>query len=245
MADFLLEIGLEEVPARMIAAAEAELGKRVNDLLTRERLLDEWREGDDLLDAAAAGCAGRGRAGEAGRHRKSGDGPVVEDRIQRRRADGRGRGLCEEGGRGVAELKKIETPKGEYVGATVKRAGRTASEILAADLPKEVLGLYWAKNMYWRAGKPERFVRPVRWVVALLDAKLFRWRLQGSQPAMRAAGIACCMAMRPVVIACGERLRGDSARGERCCRCGRAPADHPQGAGCGDANGCGRALARG
>ncbi len=41
MADFLLEIGLEEVPARMIAAAEAELGKRVNDLLARERLLDE------------------------------------------------------------------------------------------------------------------------------------------------------------------------------------------------------------
>ncbi len=39
MSDFLLEIGLEEVPARMIAGAEAELGKRVNDLLTRERLL--------------------------------------------------------------------------------------------------------------------------------------------------------------------------------------------------------------
>ena len=39
MADFLIEIGLEEVPARMIAGAEAELGKRVGDLLTRERLL--------------------------------------------------------------------------------------------------------------------------------------------------------------------------------------------------------------
>ena len=41
MADFLLEIGLEEVPARMIAGAEAELGKRVSDLLKRERLLGE------------------------------------------------------------------------------------------------------------------------------------------------------------------------------------------------------------
>src|ERR1700679_3602187 len=39
MSDFLLEIGLDEIPARMIAAAEAELGKRVADLLTRERLL--------------------------------------------------------------------------------------------------------------------------------------------------------------------------------------------------------------
>ena len=39
MSDFLLEIGLEEVPARMIAGAEAELGRRVGELLTRERLL--------------------------------------------------------------------------------------------------------------------------------------------------------------------------------------------------------------
>ena len=41
MSDFLLEIGLEEVPARMIASAEAELGRRVHELLTRERLLEE------------------------------------------------------------------------------------------------------------------------------------------------------------------------------------------------------------
>ena len=41
MADFLLEIGLEEIPARMIAGAEAELGKRVRELLARERLLDD------------------------------------------------------------------------------------------------------------------------------------------------------------------------------------------------------------
>src|SRR5262249_7287375 len=41
MADFLLEIGLEEVPARMIAGAEAELGRRVQELLTRERLLND------------------------------------------------------------------------------------------------------------------------------------------------------------------------------------------------------------
>ena len=36
---FFIEIGLEEIPARMIAGAEAELGRRVNELLTRERLL--------------------------------------------------------------------------------------------------------------------------------------------------------------------------------------------------------------
>ena len=38
MPDFLLEIGTEEIPARMIAAAQEDLQRRVSDLLKRERL---------------------------------------------------------------------------------------------------------------------------------------------------------------------------------------------------------------
>src|SRR6185312_2998277 len=38
MPDFLLEIGLEEIPARMIDGAEEELGRRVGELLAREAL---------------------------------------------------------------------------------------------------------------------------------------------------------------------------------------------------------------
>jgi glycyl-tRNA synthetase beta chain len=73
----------------------------------------------------------------------------------------------------------VVSGKGEYVGATVKRVGRTANEILAADLPKEVLAIYWAKNMYWRAAKPERYVRPVRWVVAVLDTEVVPLEIAG------------------------------------------------------------------
>ena len=39
MADFLFELGLEEVPARMLAGAEAELRERVVKMLQRERLV--------------------------------------------------------------------------------------------------------------------------------------------------------------------------------------------------------------
>src|SRR5437868_14767018 len=38
MPDFLLEIGCEEIPARMARAAQEELAKRVRDLCNRERL---------------------------------------------------------------------------------------------------------------------------------------------------------------------------------------------------------------
>jgi glycyl-tRNA synthetase beta chain len=39
MAEFLFEIGLEEIPARMIAGAQAELERRIVGMLRRESLL--------------------------------------------------------------------------------------------------------------------------------------------------------------------------------------------------------------
>jgi len=44
--------------------------------------------------------------------------------------------------------------------------------VIAEELPKELAEIYWAKNMYWRLGKPERFVRPVRWMVAMLGTEV-------------------------------------------------------------------------
>ena len=66
----------------------------------------------------------------------------------------------------------------EYVVAAVTRKGRTAADVLAEFLPKEIDTLYWPKNMYWR--KPnERFVRPVRWLVAMLDAETIALEFDG------------------------------------------------------------------
>ena len=102
--------------------------------------------------------------------------------------------FAKKAGVAVDALEKLISAKGEYVAATVKRAGRSATEILAAEAPKEALALYWAKNMYWREGKPERSVRPVRWVVALLDSRSCRWKSRGLRRGTRAAGIACSTA---------------------------------------------------
>jgi glycyl-tRNA synthetase beta chain len=44
--------------------------------------------------------------------------------------------------------------------------------VIAEELPKELAGIYWAKNMTWRPGRPERFVRPVRWMVCLLGGEV-------------------------------------------------------------------------
>jgi len=54
----------------------------------------------------------------------------------------------------------------------LQKKGRAASEILAESLPKEIAGVYWPKSMYWRGKSAERFVRPVRWLVSLLDGEV-------------------------------------------------------------------------
>jgi glycyl-tRNA synthetase beta chain len=181
MADFLLEIGLDEVPARMIAGAEAELGRRVNDLLTRERLLAPDAKLTTYSTPRRLAVLAEGVLASQADTEEKLTGPSWKVAFKDGAPTKAAEAFANKAGVAVDALEKVTNSKGEYVGATVKRLGRAASELLATELPKEVLGLYWAKNMYWRAGKPERFVRPVRWVVALLDSAIVPVEIAGIQ----------------------------------------------------------------
>ena len=101
----------------------------------------------------------------------------------------------------VDALKKVETPKGEYVGASVTKKGRSAAEVIRAELPKEIGAIYWAKSMYWRAGKPERFVRPVLWMVCLLDGDVVPVEFAGRTAGRETYGHRVLSDDAPVVIA--------------------------------------------
>jgi len=175
----LLEIGLDEMPARMIAGAEAELGKRVIELLTRERLLGEGSKATTYSTPRRLAVLMEGVLACQTDTEEKLTGPAWKVAFKDGTPTAAAEAFAKKAGVAVGELEKITTAKGEYAGATLKRRGRAAAELLAAELPKEVLSLYWAKNMYWRAGKPERFVRPVRWVVALLDAAVVPVEIAG------------------------------------------------------------------
>jgi glycyl-tRNA synthetase beta chain len=179
MADFLLEIGLDEVPARMIAGAEAELGRRVNDLLTRERLLASGAKLTTYSTPRRLAVLVEGVQASQADTEEQLTGPSWKVAFKDGAPTKAAEAFAKKAGVALEALEKVSNAKGEYVGVTVKRLGRTASELLAAELPKEVLGLYWAKNMYWREGKPERFVRPIRWVVALLDSAIVPLEIAG------------------------------------------------------------------
>jgi glycyl-tRNA synthetase beta chain len=181
MAEFLFEIGLEEVPARMIAGAQAELQKRVVAMLERERLVISHVSGDE---AAVDMGHPRSRSfstprrlavwvgGVAERQQDVAEelvGPAVKIAFKDGKPGPAAVAFAKKAGVDVAALKTVTTAKGEYLAATSVKAGRAAAAVIAEELPKELAGIYWAKNMTWRPGRPERFVRPVRWMVCLLD----------------------------------------------------------------------------
>jgi glycyl-tRNA synthetase beta chain len=172
MAEFLFEIGLEEVPARMIAGAQAELEQRVVKMLERERLV---RSGASTKSFATPRRLAVWVDGVGERQEDVAEelvGPATKIAYKDGVATAAAVAFAKKAGVAVEELKTVTNAKGEYLAATSVKVGRAAAEVIAAELPKELAGIYWAKNMYWRAGRPERFVRPVRWMVALLGAEV-------------------------------------------------------------------------
>jgi glycyl-tRNA synthetase beta chain len=207
MAELLLEIGLEEIPARMIAGAEAELGRKVSELLTRERLLGTDGVVTTYSTPRRLAVRVQGLATAQPDTQEEMTGPSWKVAFPNGEAGPAALAFAKKAGVEVSALTKIVNAKGEYVGATVERKGRAAAELLAAELPKEVLGLYWAKNMYWRAGKPERFVRPLRWLVALLDSAVIALEIAGIAAGNVSRGHRILHGEAPVAIAApGEYL---------------------------------------
>jgi glycyl-tRNA synthetase beta chain len=171
MAEFLLEIGTEEIPARMIAAATAELAQRVSALVERERLTEK-AEVESFSTPRRIAVLLRGLATQQSDIVEQMTGPARKVAYKDGAPTPAAHAFAKKAGVALESLETVITPKGEYLAARVTRKGRAAAEILAEALPHEIASLYWAKNMYWRQGKPERFVRPLRWMVALLDHEI-------------------------------------------------------------------------
>src|SRR6202020_2840869 len=135
MPDFLLEIGCEEIPARMIDAAASELRERVHKLLDRERLAAgnvTYLNSPRRLAVLASGIpAAQPDVTEQV------NGPSVSVAYNDGQPTPAAHAFAKKAGIDVSHLENITPPKGEYLAARVTRKGRSATEILAENLPKE------------------------------------------------------------------------------------------------------------
>ena len=86
------------------------------------------------------------------------------------------------------DLSSESTPKGEYYYFVKKINGRSTKEILAESLPGIILKIYFPKSMYWTGKGGPQFIRPIRWLVALLGDEVVPFELAGVRSGALTAG---------------------------------------------------------
>ncbi|HEX2712217.1 MAG TPA: glycine--tRNA ligase subunit beta, partial [Candidatus Acidoferrales bacterium] len=187
-ADFLLEVGCEEIPAGMIARAAEELRVTLEKYLTTENLLEgapiEALGAPRRLVAMAQSV--RLRQPDSAREVTGPPKSVAYDSAGR--PTKAAESFAAKQGVAVSKLYIVSTPRGDYAAARQIIRGRSAEEILAQALPRAIQEITWPRSMYWTGPGGTHFIRPIRWIVALLGGKPIRFSLGGVATGRFSAG---------------------------------------------------------
>jgi glycyl-tRNA synthetase beta chain len=167
---FLLEIGTEEIPDWMIVPALNNL----QDMF--QALLDQHVLGGKVtaVDATPRRLVLRAE----GLLERQAD---VEELVlgpPKSVGAGAAAGFAKKMGTTPDQLGTQSTAKGEYFSFAKRTQGQATGAILARELPNLILKITWPKTMYWQ-DKAMRFIRPIRWLVALLGDAVVPFEIGG------------------------------------------------------------------
>ena len=178
MSDLLLEVGTEEVPARLVPGAIRDLQAGFEAALRDFDLAcagGVWADATPRrLTLVAEGLPERQRD-----RTETLKGPSKQIAFD---ADGNptraALGFARKAGVAVDELELAEDGK-----LTVQRtiSGRRTPDLLAEALPGVVLGVRFPRSMYWMGKGSPRFIRPIRWLVALFAGEVVPFEIAGVQ----------------------------------------------------------------
>ena len=172
MARLLLELFCEEIPARMQARAEADLGNALTKALSDAGLgygdvetLSGPRRLAVIIDDLAA------KSDDVKEERK---GPKVGAPEKAVEGFMRGAGLTSID---QAEVRS-DPKKGDFYVAIIETPGRSAEQIIAEAVPDIVRNFHWPKSMRWGNGDL-RWVRPLQRITCLLDDAVVPFDIDG------------------------------------------------------------------
>lgn len=157
--DFLLEIGTEEIPHWMIPGALEQLAHKI--FMGQVPKLDATPR---RLVMRATGLPERTPDRE-----QLIKGPPLAASEQA------AIGFAKKHGVAVSSLRRSEG----YYELVKTIPGRASIEALAEELPHVILGIQWPKTMYWTDRSGPRFIRPIRWIVALLGDEVIPFEIGG------------------------------------------------------------------
>src|SRR5712692_4701048 len=172
MPDFLLEIGCEEIPARMLKAGSDRLGNNIAAAMQHADFPVDLAHGKIFSTPRRLSVYLRDLPGREPDIERNEVGPSWKIAFKNGAPTPAAEAFAKKHGAVVYSLEKVTTTKGEYVGIRVTRKGRATSDVLKQIVEDELKHFYWEKTMYWRGKTAERFVRPIRWMVALLGEQV-------------------------------------------------------------------------
>ncbi len=174
--DFLFEIGCEEIPAGMILRASQELKAILVKHFEATGLVD-----GPTVEASIETFGAPRRLTAIAKNVRLKQEDVTREIVGPPKSvayDIAGQptraavSFAEKQGIPLARLEIVNTPKGDYLVARQVVRGKPAAEILRDVLPEVIREISWPRSMVWAGLQSPRFIRPIRWVVALLDGKV-------------------------------------------------------------------------
>ena len=178
--EFLLEIGCEEIPARLLTGAAASLKELLEGALRERGLLQPEGKVEVYFTPRRLVAHCRKLAAKEPERVREVVGPpkrvAYDEGGKPTRA---AESFARKQGLAVGRLKLVETPKGSYVAASIRERGKAAEVVLSELLPDVIPRIRFPRTMYWSSPRGLRFIRPIRWVLALWAGRVVKFELEG------------------------------------------------------------------
>ncbi len=173
---FLMEIGVEELPPEDLDNALAQLNELAPKLFANQRLAAQALKIDGTPRRLVIKATIAARQPDEDRVVKGPPANKAFDSESKPTAVAEG--FAKKQGIPVSALQRTEIDGGEYVTANVKSVGRPAIDVLAEELPKRIADIRFEQSMRWNSSGVA-FSRPIRWILALLDDQVIPFEYAG------------------------------------------------------------------
>ncbi|MDH5529261.1 MAG: glycine--tRNA ligase subunit beta [Paracoccaceae bacterium] len=160
MADLLIELFSEEIPARMQARARDDLRKMMTDGLVAAGLT--YASAGAFSTPRRLALTVQGLSAQSAAQVEERKGPSTSAPDQAVQGFLRSTGLT------LDQLERRDDKKGQVYFAVMKKPGRKAAEIVAEVLESTIRNFPWPKSMRWGAGSL-RWVRPLHSILCILS----------------------------------------------------------------------------
>ena len=171
MAELLLELFSEEIPARMQTRAAEDLERLIGDRLKDAGLtFDTVRSFATPRRLAAVVDGLPTRSPDVSEEKKGPRVGAPEAAVQ---------GFLKSAGLMSLDQAEIRADKkGDFYVATIKRSGRATSQVVAEIVPEIVRNFPWPKSMHWGNGRL-RWVRPLHSILCIFGGKMVPFEIDG------------------------------------------------------------------